>query len=106
MAAFHWYWTAKLHSLWGRKRVKGVRRFVLDDGLIAWGGPMFLVMALGPAQFGFPYRVSPTPMYWLWQMLLWAVAGVGFGAITWYYCEWQYGKHAQSSLRDLEQADS
>jgi hypothetical protein len=98
VAVFQWYWTEKQHDLWARKRAKGVVRFVLSDGLAAWGGTMFLIMAVGPAMFGVPYRASPTPLYWLWQALLWATAGLLFGSVTWYFCERQYEKHTQSAL--------
>lgn len=98
MAKFHWYWTEKQHDLWARKRTKGAPRFVLADGIAAWGGPMFLIMAVGPALFGIPYRVGPTPSYWLFQALLWAGAGLVFGISTWYFCEREYEKHAQGTL--------
>jgi hypothetical protein len=58
---------------------------------------MFLVMSGGPAYFGFPYKVTPSPSYWLAQAALWAGAGLLFGVATWRYSEKQFAKHARSA---------
>lgn len=94
MSTFHWYWSAKQHSAWALKRAKGKARFILVDGLLAWGVPMFAVMAVGPAVLGLPFRTTPTPMYWVWQPLLWAGAGLLYGVATWHFSERLHDKHA------------
>jgi len=93
MAAFPWYWSEKQHKAWAIKRAKGMWRFVLVDGLLAWGVPMFLIMAVGPAVYGLPFRANPTSMYWLWQPLLWAGAALFYGIGTWSLSERWYLKH-------------
>jgi len=97
VAKFTWYWSEKQHRAWEQKRSKGALRFVLADGLAAWGGPMFLVMGAGPAYFGIPYQVSASPSYWLLQAVLWAVAGLLFGVTTWHFSEKQFSKHAHGA---------
>ncbi len=97
MANFSWLWSEKLHKAWEVKRTKGALRFVLMDGLAAWGGPMFLIMSGGPVFFGFPYKVTPSPSFWLFQVALWAGAGLLYGVATWHVSERQFAKHVRSA---------
>jgi hypothetical protein len=62
----------------------GKGRFVFQRGLIAWGVPMYLFMAVLPVING---RVETTVFYFLWQACLWGVAGALFGLATWHFSE-------------------
>lgn len=95
VAKFTWYWSEKQHNAWQQKRAKGATRFVLADGLAAWGGPMFFIMGAGPALLGIPYKANPTPSYWLLQLVLWSVAGLLYGIAAWHFCERVFSKHAE-----------
>ena len=89
----HWLWKEKQHKAWAAQRLTSKARFLVINGVLAWGLPMFLVMGVGPALFGFPYRVTMTPFYWVWQPLLWAAAGLFYGLAMWHFCERLYQKH-------------
>ena len=47
--------------------------------------------------FGFPYKVTPSPSYWLSQAALWAGAGLLYGVAAWHFSERQFAKHARSA---------
>ena len=57
----HWLGKEKQHKAWAAQRLTSKARFLVINGVLAWGLPMFLVMGVGPALFGFPYRVTMTP---------------------------------------------
>lgn len=69
---------------WAVTRQKGKRRFVFYRGVLAWGLPMYLLMAVMPAING---SVEPTTFYFLWQACLWGAAGALFGAVIWHFSE-------------------
>lgn len=92
-----WGWSEKNQETWSKARAKGKWNFVLVSGVVAWGVPMFLVMACAPVFLGFPYRVSPSMWYWIWQPLLWAVSGFVYGIAVWHWSEKQYLKHEQET---------
>jgi len=76
-------------SKWAEQRQVGALRFILQRGVAAWGGPMFLAMYALPAWV----RGSPFSLAGLAQQLaLWAVAGALFGAAIWYASESNYRK--------------
>ena len=95
MTVFRWYRTEKEHKRWAAT-LRGMRRYVIGQGLLGWGLIIFLVMACGPAFLGFPYRADPSNYYWLRQSVLWAAAGLAYGLATWPGCELMYRKHATS----------
>ena len=93
MTNFSWTWSEKRHKAWASTRAKGLGRFVIVNGLIAWGAPMFLIMGVAPAVLGFPYRAHVTPHYWVWPPLLWFVASLIYAFGTWSFAERSFRKH-------------
>ncbi len=91
--ALNWSWTAQQHKDWAAKHAKGRNYFLVRNGILMWGGSMFLVMACGPALFGIPFRVSPTLWYWTWQTALWMGAGMLYGMFVWHMSERLYFEH-------------
>jgi TPR repeat protein len=81
---------------WAITRQKGMWRYVLQRGVLAWGLPMYLVMACLPAFNG---RAEPTASYFLWQACLWALAGAVFGLLTWFFYERNYRKRYGKQTR-------
>lgn len=77
-------------SAWAETRRKGRSHFVLYRGVLAWGGPMYFVMALAPALNG---RAEPSLFYFIWTACLWGAAGAAFGLVIWHFSEKQFLKH-------------
>lgn len=97
MPDFTWYYSEKRHLDWSEIRKKGKWRFVVFDGVIRWGLPMFLIMACAPVYFGLPYRADPAGYYWVWQALLWMVAGLCYGLGVWLTSEKFFLKYQATS---------
>lgn len=53
MQKFSWYWSEKSHNAWADVRKMGRWKFILYNGVVRWGVPMFLVMACSPVFFWF-----------------------------------------------------
>jgi hypothetical protein len=81
------------NSSWAITRQKGRWNFIFQRGVLAWGLPMYLLMAVLPTING---RVEPTAFNFLWQACLWGAAGALFGLVIWHFSEKsflkQYGK--------------
>jgi hypothetical protein len=93
-----WTWSEKNQQRWSATRAKGKWHFVLVKGVLMWGGLMFLFMAVSPVVFGFPHRVSILPPdYWIWQPLLWAAGGFGWGLWVWSSTEKKYIAHERKT---------
>lgn len=79
---------------WEAQRKGGALRFIGLRGVLAWGGPMFLVMHVIPTLMD--RRVSTIESLLL-HVALWAFAGACFGAAIWYSSESNYRKLKQRS---------
>lgn len=98
MANFsRWTWSEKQHQRWAEVRQKGRGRYVLENGVLGWGAPMFVVMAGGPAWFGLPYHADSSPWYWTSSAMLWGGAGLLVGFWTWQTSEKQFQTHEPPS---------
>jgi hypothetical protein len=75
---------------WAKLREKGHLHYVLFNGIVAWGLPMFFVMAVLPYFFGVPLRGQGIISNLLFGAVLWPVAGTLYGLSTWYFCEKYY----------------
>lgn len=93
-----WAWNDKHQARWTAIRARGRARFVLVNGILGWGLPMFLFMAVCPKLFSFPFPPRPGEYYWLWTSALWVVAGAIFGTGTWYFSERSYRRHESKAL--------
>jgi hypothetical protein len=81
-------------SKWGAQRKVGAIRFIGVRGVLAWGGPMFLAMHVAPTVVkGQAFALGSTVL----NLVLWACAGVTFGAAIWYISESNYRKLKQRS---------
>ena len=69
---------------WAITRQKGKWRFIFQRGVLAWGLPMYLFMAVLPTING---RTEPTAFNFLWQACLWGFAGALFGLVIWHFSE-------------------
>ena len=68
---------------WARFRGMGRGRFVLQFGVLFWGGLMFLAMGLGfTAMMIGKQAFSPSIL--LLNACVWASGGVLFGLLTWH----------------------
>jgi MFS family permease len=76
-------------ATWAVTRQKGKLHFIFQHGVLAWGLPMYLFMAVLPVING---RVEPTAFYFIWQACLWGAAGASFGLVIWYFSEKSYLK--------------
>ncbi len=73
---------------WARTRAQGKYRFVLLNGVLAYGVPMFVIMT-----FMIPHPMFTKPE----SALLWLLTGAGYGIATWLMQEHRYRKAAPKS---------
>ena len=73
---------------WREARKKGFGKFVLVNGLIAWGLPMFIGMAFinNPYSEGFASRAA------IVHYITWPLAGILYGVAVWFISEHRYNK--------------
>jgi len=78
---------------WESTREKGLLHFVLIRGVLLWGLPMFIFMAF----IGKPFSNGFTSSTALVHYVVWPVAGVLFGLLTWCMSERMYKKKKTNS---------
>ena len=73
---------------WESTRTKGKLKFVVITGVLSWGLPMLIVMAFMHKPFvdGFISKAA------IIHYVVWPLAGVVVGLLTWYLSERQYKK--------------
>lgn len=71
---------------WQQTRALGMKRFILMNGVLSWGMPMFVVMTF------FVRRADLSPTMIAISALVWAIGGALFGATMWFIAERQYRK--------------
>jgi len=76
-------------ATWAVTRQKGKIHFIFQRGVLAWGLPMYLFMAVLPVING---GIDATAFYFLWQACLWGAAGASFGFVIWHFSEKSYLK--------------
>lgn len=90
---FPWWYPRKTHEAWSRVRERGAARFILVHGVAWYGGLMFVFMGLllplasRPAQLPASERIAVS-------VLVWAAAGLAWGALTWYFSERNYRRYS------------
>lgn len=81
---------------WEVTRQKGKGRFILLNGVVSWGIPMFVLMTFvlnrGP-------EIKRTPSMILISALIWILGGVMFGGVTWFFAERKYQKFIATQNR-------
>jgi hypothetical protein len=80
---------APSNSTWANTRQKGKKHFIIHRGILAWGVPMYVIMACLPAING---KAKPTVFYFFWEACLWGAAGAAFGLLVWHFSEKQFIK--------------
>ena len=83
----------KQFDKWQKMRAKGKEKFILINGLLSWGVPMFVVMTFvvnmpenGEMVFGLIAI----------NALIWALGGLAFGYFTWTLSEKNYQKELKN----------
>ncbi|WP_223270433.1 hypothetical protein [Colwellia sp. C1TZA3] len=73
---------------WELTRLKGKLHHVLFTGVLSWGLPMLIFMAFMNKPFtdGFTSKTA------IIHYIVWPLAGVFFGLLTWYMSEYKYKK--------------
>ena len=77
---------------WEVVRSRGFVRYVLRQGVLAWGAPMFLVMYVLPTS---TKGAAVTLTGLLANAGIWIAAGIGFGACMWWWNERQNRKRSR-----------
>jgi hypothetical protein len=78
---------------WKVTREKGMLTYVLYNGILAWGVPMFIVMSFivnKPFANGFSIKNVIT------HGGIWLIAGIFFGVCTWLVIEKMYKKELEN----------
>ncbi|MEM1056485.1 MAG: hypothetical protein AAGI52_13260 [Bacteroidota bacterium] len=70
---------------WEEIRLQGQARYILVQGVVRWGGTMFLFFCVFYLMTG---AFSPSRL--LISAVVWPLAGVLFGAVTWAINERRY----------------
>ena len=77
---------------WESTRTKGKLNFVLFTGVLSWGLPMFILMAFMNKPFADGFTSKSAIIHYI----VWPLAGVLFGVLTWYMSERKYKKELVS----------
>ena len=77
---------------WGLTRAKGKLKFLLINGVLSYGLPMFIMMAFMNKPFadGFTSKAA------IVHCIVWPIAGLLFGFIMWLVSEYKYKKELAS----------
>ncbi|GAB1597148.1 hypothetical protein [Lysobacter claricitrinus] len=79
--------TVEKLEAWRATRQKGRLRYVLVNGLLAYGVPMFVVMTF------FAHRADLSKSFIAISAVAWSIGGLLSGACTWWLHERNYQKH-------------
>ena len=71
---------------WKQTRKKGMLRYVLVQGVLSYGLPMFIVMTF------FLHRNDISPKFIGLSAIVWTLGGAAFGIAMWYFQGWQLRK--------------
>lgn len=83
----------KQFDKWRKMRVKGKRNYILINGLLSWGLPMFIVMTFLVNK---PDDGHMSLAMIAINALIWALGGLAFGYFTWYASEKSYQKELKN----------
>ena len=82
----------KQFQRWKETRTRGRGRYILANGVFAWGLPMFIVMTFIVSKSASD-NLSISMI--ILNALIWAASGFGFGYFTWLAWEHAYKKELQ-----------
>ena len=93
---FPWWYPRRSHEAWSKVRAKGLWRFVLINGLLGYGGLMFVFTSLlSPYIRQSAEMLSPDRL--AMNAAIWALAGMTWAALTWHFSEKNFLKYATDS---------
>lgn len=75
---------------WAKTRQKSQKRFILINGLLGWGLPMFVIMTF-VVNDAFDDEGLKIPLV-LFSIGLWSLGGLAFGKAVWFFSEQRYQK--------------
>lgn len=88
----------KEYLIWKTIRAKGVSRFLLINGVISYGLPMFFVMNfLIDNTFKDGFSTSDIAI----NFTLWSLAGLSFGALMWFTSERRFIKETKKRISNI-----
>ncbi|MBA6329463.1 hypothetical protein H4J46_16235 [Colwellia sp. MB02u-6] len=79
-------------KVWESTRTKGKLNFVLFTGVLSWGLPMFIFIAFMNKPFSDGFTSKSAIIHYI----VWPLAGVLFGVLTWFMSERKYKKELAS----------
>jgi len=87
---FSWSMNHVTAAKWESVKSKGKKRFILVDGVLYWGLPMFVLMTFILNQK--PERSHPE-VFIVISAFIWVFSGALYGWMMWKVVEWQYRKY-------------
>ena len=84
--------TKKELEVWEETRDKGWFKYILFNGMCMWGIPMFVAMAF----ISKPFAEGFTSKAAIVHYIVWPLAGLLYGAATWWVAERRFKKHQKS----------
>lgn len=93
--SFPWWYPRTSHEAWKKSRRKGAWHFVLVNGVLLYGGLMFLLVGLLSPWLRQSAEML-TPQLLAINALVWAVAGSAWGALIWHFSERNFLKHSNT----------
>jgi len=92
---FPWWYPRRSHDAWSRVRRKGALRFVLFNGVLLYGGLMFLIAGVLAPLARHPGGLTLARV--ALGAVVWGGAGLAWGALTWHFSERNFLKFATDS---------
>lgn len=86
---------------WSKIAKGGKTRFILLRGVVGWGLPMFVLMALVYPQVINTGTDSYNKNYLLMSAAIWLAGGYGFGWIMWHIGQKQYEANSRDTDNTL-----
>jgi len=87
----------KKHSAWAVSRVKGRNRYIIFNGVLLYGLPMFIFSAFIVNR---PFEDGYTAINMAQSLGIWLFAGLVIGINTWFSNERQFRKAMESREDD------
>jgi len=82
-------WSADRIERWRQIQRKGQLRFVLWNGLLCWGGFMFLIFMVFNHSQRYGELIAVFNHFDMdllfWNLVLWSMGGILYGFLTWHF---------------------
>jgi hypothetical protein len=86
---------------WAQSRQKGKWKFILFNGVLAWGMPMYIIMTF---VVGDGWNSEQFARRALVGAIIWPLAGLAFGAGLWFYNERRFTKAMSDKPAEHDQS--